>query len=179
MTWNRRYQVKSYLQSALWIIPFIAVPLEQVAWVLVRTLDTRFRLEGARTRRHRCAGDVQRCHHACPFVHRLHIWIPPCGNSGRQRAIHTADNCDDLAARQRYPLYGGPFRFHVAFRDQGCGPNGDDRSAISRVRRRAPWFNVHRSFPVFDRLRGENVAPGQSGRARREVRARGNGECLS
>ena len=42
MTWNRRYQVKSYLRSALWIIPFVAVPLEQVAWVLARTLDTRF-----------------------------------------------------------------------------------------------------------------------------------------
>jgi hypothetical protein len=26
MTWNRRYQVKSYLRSALWIIPFVAVP---------------------------------------------------------------------------------------------------------------------------------------------------------
>ena len=42
MTWNRRYQVKSYLRSALWIIPFVAVPLQQVAWVLTRTLDARF-----------------------------------------------------------------------------------------------------------------------------------------
>ena len=41
MTWNRRYQVKSYLRSALWVIPFVSVPLEQVAWVLARTLDTR------------------------------------------------------------------------------------------------------------------------------------------
>jgi uncharacterized membrane protein len=46
MTWNRRYQVKSYLRSALWIIPFFAVPLEQVAWVLARTLDTRFTWKG-------------------------------------------------------------------------------------------------------------------------------------
>jgi uncharacterized membrane protein len=46
MTWNRRYQVKSYLRSALWIIPFFAVPLEQVAWVLARTLDTRFVWKG-------------------------------------------------------------------------------------------------------------------------------------
>src|SRR5271165_2243334 len=42
------------------------------------------RLEGARTRRHRCAGNVQRCHHAYAFVPRLHIWVPPCSNSGRQ-----------------------------------------------------------------------------------------------
>ena len=46
MTWNRRYQVKSYLRSALWIIPFFAVPFEQVAWVLARTLDTRFAWKG-------------------------------------------------------------------------------------------------------------------------------------
>ena len=46
MTWNRRYQVKSYLRSALWIIPFVAVPLQQVAWVLARTLDARFAWEG-------------------------------------------------------------------------------------------------------------------------------------
>ena len=47
MTWNRRYQVKSYLRSALWIIPFVAVPLQQVAWVLTRTLDTRFAWGGS------------------------------------------------------------------------------------------------------------------------------------
>jgi hypothetical protein len=38
--------------------------------------------------------------------------------------------------------------------------NGDDRSPISRVRRRAPWINVHRSFPVFDGSRGEIGAHG-------------------
>ena len=46
MTWNRRYQVKSYLRSALWIIPLVAVPLEQVAWMLARTLDNRFAWKG-------------------------------------------------------------------------------------------------------------------------------------
>ena len=46
MTWNRRYQVKSYFRSALWIIPLVAVPLDQVAWVLARTLDTRFAWKG-------------------------------------------------------------------------------------------------------------------------------------
>ena len=46
MTWNRRYQVKSYLRSALWIVPLVAVPLEQVAWMLARTLDNRFAWKG-------------------------------------------------------------------------------------------------------------------------------------
>jgi uncharacterized membrane protein len=46
MTWNRRYQVKSYPRSSLWIIPLVAVPLEQVAWALVRALDTRLAWKG-------------------------------------------------------------------------------------------------------------------------------------
>ena len=39
MTWNHRYQVKSYLRSAIWVVPLIALPLEQVVWALVYKLD--------------------------------------------------------------------------------------------------------------------------------------------
>jgi uncharacterized membrane protein len=46
MTWNRRYQVKSYIRSALWIIPFVALLLEQVAGMLASILDTHFAWEG-------------------------------------------------------------------------------------------------------------------------------------
>jgi uncharacterized membrane protein len=46
MTWNHRYQVKSYLRSSLWIVPLVAVPLQQVAWALAHALDTRFAWKG-------------------------------------------------------------------------------------------------------------------------------------
>ncbi|PWT78516.1 MAG: hypothetical protein C5B58_15165 [Acidobacteria bacterium] len=46
MTWNRRYQIKSYPRSSLWIIPFVAVPLHQVAWALVDTLDAQLAWKG-------------------------------------------------------------------------------------------------------------------------------------
>ena len=46
MTWNHRYQVKSYLRSSLWVIPLVALPLQQVAWALARTLDTRLAWKG-------------------------------------------------------------------------------------------------------------------------------------
>jgi uncharacterized membrane protein len=46
MTWNRRYEVKSYLRSSLWVIPLVALPLEQVAWALARALDTRLAWSG-------------------------------------------------------------------------------------------------------------------------------------
>src|SRR6516162_9890367 len=46
MTWNRRYQVKSYLRSSLWIIPLFALLFQQVAWPLAHTLDTRLAWKG-------------------------------------------------------------------------------------------------------------------------------------
>ena len=46
MTWNRRYQVKSYLRSSLWIIPLFALLFQQVAWALAHTLDTHLAWEG-------------------------------------------------------------------------------------------------------------------------------------
>jgi uncharacterized membrane protein len=46
MTWNRRYQVKSYLRSSLWIIPLFALLFEQVAGALAQTLDTHLAWEG-------------------------------------------------------------------------------------------------------------------------------------
>jgi uncharacterized membrane protein len=46
MTWNRRYQVKSYIRSALWIIPFVALLLEQVAGTLASMLVTHLAWKG-------------------------------------------------------------------------------------------------------------------------------------
>jgi uncharacterized membrane protein len=46
MTWNRRYQVKSYLRSSLWIVPLVALLLEQVAAALAYKLDTRLAWKG-------------------------------------------------------------------------------------------------------------------------------------
>ena len=46
MTWNLRYQVKTYIRSALWIIPFFALLLEQVAGALAQAVDTRLAWKG-------------------------------------------------------------------------------------------------------------------------------------
>jgi uncharacterized membrane protein len=39
MTWDHRYQLKTYLRSSLWIIPLFALLLEQVAGTLAQALD--------------------------------------------------------------------------------------------------------------------------------------------
>ena len=41
MRWNQRYRLKSYFRSALWIVPFIALVLENVAIRLVFRLHER------------------------------------------------------------------------------------------------------------------------------------------
>ena len=41
MNWNQRYGLRNYLKSSLWIVPFIAIPLELVATRLLHGLDTR------------------------------------------------------------------------------------------------------------------------------------------
>jgi uncharacterized membrane protein len=42
MNWNRWYACRSYLRSSLWIVPFIALLLEQVTFRVVYALDARF-----------------------------------------------------------------------------------------------------------------------------------------
>jgi uncharacterized membrane protein len=44
MTWKRRYRLKSYLRSSLWIVPVAAVAVEQVFAAIVHGLDARLNL---------------------------------------------------------------------------------------------------------------------------------------
>jgi uncharacterized membrane protein len=42
MKWNLSYGARSYLKSSLWVVPFIAIPLELVTTRLVHHIDTWF-----------------------------------------------------------------------------------------------------------------------------------------
>jgi uncharacterized membrane protein len=46
MTWNLPYQAKNYIRNALWIIPLVAVLLEQVVWWVVYGLDAQLGWRG-------------------------------------------------------------------------------------------------------------------------------------
>ena len=41
MNWNRRYGLRNYLKSSLWVVPFVAIPLELVAARLLRGFDAK------------------------------------------------------------------------------------------------------------------------------------------
>ena len=61
MTWNQWYAFRSYFRASLWIVPFIALLLEQVTFRIAYALDARF------------------------------AWVPawPFGLSGTQTALQT------------------------------------------------------------------------------------------
>jgi uncharacterized membrane protein len=42
MTWNQWYAIRSYIRSSLWIVPFVALLLEQLALHIAVALDARF-----------------------------------------------------------------------------------------------------------------------------------------
>ena len=41
MNWNQRYGLRNYLKSSLWVVPFIAIPLELVTARLLHVLDAK------------------------------------------------------------------------------------------------------------------------------------------
>jgi uncharacterized membrane protein len=41
MKWNQRYGLRNYLKSSLWVVPFVAIPLELVVARLLRGFDAR------------------------------------------------------------------------------------------------------------------------------------------
>ena len=179
MTWNLRYQVKSYIRSALWIIPLFALLLEQVAGALAQALDAHLAWEGLGFG----VNGAQALLNAITTLTlsfivftfaSLLVAIQVASRQYTPRIIATTLLRDNVI---RYTV--GLFVFHVPFRDKGSGPDRDHSSPVRGDHCGAPCFELYRSFPVFDRLRGENVASGQSGTARRAGRARGDGECLS
>lgn len=42
MNWNRLFGVRSYIKASLWVVPFIAIPLELIATRLVHGLDASY-----------------------------------------------------------------------------------------------------------------------------------------
>ena len=40
MNWKQLYHLKSYLRTSLWVVPFIAIPLELVATRVLHNLDS-------------------------------------------------------------------------------------------------------------------------------------------
>ena len=43
MQWSRLYAIRSYIKSSLWVVPFIAIPLELIATRVLHAIDDRSR----------------------------------------------------------------------------------------------------------------------------------------
>ena len=47
MAWNQWYAFKSYLRGSLWIVPFIALLLEQVTFRGIQALDAKTHVDSS------------------------------------------------------------------------------------------------------------------------------------
>ena len=88
--WNRIYRATSYLRSALWVVPILAVIAERITYRVLHFLDqwvtwdlTGLDVEG-------CPGAVPDAHHVDPLVHRLHVRFAARGAAGGERTADAA-----------------------------------------------------------------------------------------
>jgi hypothetical protein len=111
VNWNRAYGTMSYLRSALWVMPLVAVVAALVFARLIVALDqwipwdlTTLAPNGARA--------VPDGHHADPLVHGLRLRLPARRDPDRRRPAHAAHHRHDPAARPGHPPLGRAQRLH-------------------------------------------------------------------
>ena len=180
MTWNQWYAFRSYFRASLWIVPFIALLLEQVTFRIAYALDARF------------------------------AWVPawPFGLSGTQTALQTIITlilsfivftfasllvAIQVASGQLTPriiattllrdnvirLTVGLFVFTLLFALGTVARIEFDRSSSRHVDCRIPWVDLGNGLSFSHRLRRPVVAPGEHSVARRGARSFGHRERVS
>ena len=117
MRWNRWYRLKSYFRSALWIVPFIALVLENIAIRLVFRVHERiewlpwFGATAAATSEVLNTVETLSISFIVFSFGSLLVAIQVA--SGQ---LDAADYRDDAAAKQRHPLHRRPVYLHHAVR---------------------------------------------------------------
>ena len=99
MAWNRWYAFRSYLRGSLWIVPFIALLLEQVTFRGIHALDARLTwippwplgVSGTQTA-------LQTIITLNPLLYRVHIRLAARCHSGCERATDPAYHRHHVAA---------------------------------------------------------------------------------
>jgi uncharacterized membrane protein len=179
MTWNLRYQVKSYIRSALWIIPLFALLLEQVVGALAQALDTRLAWKGLEfgvTGAQALLNAITTL--TLSFIvftfGSLLVAIQVASRQYTPRIIATTLLRDNVI---RYTV--GLFVFTFLFGIRDLGRTETTVHQFVAIIAGLLALSCIVAFLFLIGLRGENVASGQPGTACRAVRARGDGECLS
>ena len=171
MYWNRWYSVRGYVQSSLWIVPFISLLIYAVAIRLIYAIEgwTVWRdfpqFVGLAT-----VGNTKRSRndrHNDADVYRVHLWLASCGRSDCRRTIDAADHGGHSSARQRDPICSWSFHLHSSVCDRSIGQVGDNGSPCCRVRCGTPWSLLPCHLSFSDRLRRTASDPGPHHLARR------------
>ena len=161
MNWNQLYGLRSYLKSSLWIVPFIAIPLNLVATRMLHRLDAWLGWSSSGLHRARRTGVAPGHRHVDAFFRGLHIRFPARGDSSRQRANDAANYRYDVVTKRRRQIHRRPLHIYLDVRaecakqdGEGCPPAG---YALSRV----AWDPFLRGVLLSDRLRIAIITPYQ------------------
>ena len=115
LTWGRIYHATSYLKSALWTVPLIAIALELVLAPRCAR-STPGCAGGSPSSAGRRDGAVPDRHHADAVVPGVHVRLAAGGDPDRRRPADAANHRHHPAAQQRRPLQRRPVRVHAGVR---------------------------------------------------------------
>ena len=132
MHWNRRYVIKSYIKSSLWLVPFFAVMLYMVVHRITYGIDSWLLRTGQIDEKDRIfwtdycgsADGARYDSHAKPFFLSIHIRFAARRHSSRRRAVHATDHRNDASAGQRDPVHCRLFCLHPVVRLEGVDQDG-------------------------------------------------------
>ena len=187
LNWYRWYALKSYVLSALWIVPFVAVLVEMV---LVRLSDavsdwliasgridqaSVLAVTGTAGVRSMLETIIAASMSFLVFTFgSLLVAIQVAGGQYTPRVIATIFLRDNVVRS-----CVGLFVVTLLFANRTLRMMGDNGASIERLSVYMFGATQHCDFPVSDRLRGENAASGQHCGARRGVGTRRHQERLS
>ena len=119
MSWSRLYGVKNYLKSSLWLVPFVAIPLELVITRFLHRLDAwlgwtllGFTQIGARALLEAFATIT------------LSLRLPADSYSGCQRAADPATDRNDAVAQSRRQIHRRALHIYIDVCAQRTEPHG-------------------------------------------------------
>ena len=147
LVWNNIYRATSYLRSALWTIPLLAICSCSSLRRCLRVARRMARMAAVGTGRLRGAGALPDHDHADAVVRRVHVRLAARGDPGGRRPADAAHHRHDAAARQRRPLQRRAVRVHARVRRHGAQPSRQD--GLRDRRRSSPRCSAIACMAMF------------------------------
>jgi hypothetical protein len=180
LNWSRRYAIKSYLLSTVWIAPVLALVLEQVTFRIAYAYQFDlgwFPGFAAGSREGSIAIADYVISSSIAFI-VFHLQLVNRRDSGRERPVDAANHRDHSVARQCHPRISRDLRVRTPAGSRGKSQDRYD-SAVTCEYDRNLGPTQCLGIYVSNRSRGAIAAPRQYCMANRSAGTSGNRRRLS